>query len=317
MRALLAALAVGLLVAPIPPSARAQAGERVLLALYYPWFSPHQFGPGQTSDVPAEPYESDDQVAIGRQIDQARAAGLDAFVVAWNGPGDRTDQNLGRVMAQAARRNFRVSVYVESHNFAGPSEMAAGLSYLLGTYGGQPSFLRKDGRPVLFFWRQQVFGPAAWAGIRGQVDPTWGTFWVAEGTTIDYFNAFDGLHLFNISWAANPSSPLDTWATRTRAASAVYGPRIFVPTIMPGYDDRAVRGGYARDREGGGYYQRTMEAAMATAPEWAVLLTSWNEWPEGTQIEPSVSYGDWYLHLTAQFAARLKKLARAGWADGT
>lgn len=60
-----------------------------------------------------------------------------------------------------------------------------------------------------------------------------------------------------------------------------------------------------------------MEAALATAPEWAVLLTSWNEWPEGTQIEPSVSYGDWYLHLTAQFAARLKGLARAGWADGT
>jgi hypothetical protein len=300
-RALLVAMAAALLVAPVGPAARAQGGERVLVALYYPWFSPHNFGPGLTSDTPAEPYESDDPAAIGRQIEQAKAAGLDAFVVAWNGPGDRTDQNLGRIMQQAAARGFRVSVYVESHNFAGPAEMAAGLSYLLGTYGTQPQFLRKDGRPVLFFWRQQVFSPSTWAAIRGQVDPTWGTFWVAEGDTAAYFNAFDGLHLFNISWAANPATPLNTWAARSRAAS-----RVYVPTIMPGYDDRAVRGGYARDREGGGYYQRTMDAALATGPEWAVLVTSWNEWPEGTQIEPSVSYGDWYLYLTAQFAARLK-----------
>jgi hypothetical protein len=50
-----------------------------------------------------------------------------------------------------------------------------------------------------------------------------------------------------------------------------------------------------------------MEAAMATDPEWAVTVTSWNEWPEGTQIEPGVGYGDLYLDLTAYFAARLKR----------
>jgi hypothetical protein len=49
-----------------------------------------------------------------------------------------------------------------------------------------------------------------------------------------------------------------------------------------------------------------MEAALATDPQWAVLVTSWNEWPEGTQIEPSTTYGDFYLQLTAEFARRLK-----------
>ena len=58
VRSILALVLVALLL--LPASARA-AGEHVLLALYYPWFSPENFGPGLTSDTPTEPYESDDE----------------------------------------------------------------------------------------------------------------------------------------------------------------------------------------------------------------------------------------------------------------
>lgn len=306
VRLIALALVVVILGAPTAGPAGAQPSGRVLLAFYYPWFSPETFGPGLTSDVPAQPYESDDPVAIGRHIDQAKAAGIDGFIVAWLGPGNRTDLNLARLLEQAAQRDFRITAYVETQALGGPDEVAASLSYLLGTYGSHPNFLRKGVQPVLFFWRQQVFGPGTWDAIRQQVDPTWGTFWVAEGTTTGYLNAFDGLHLFDISWSASPSTPLETWSSRTRAAASIYGPRLFIPTIMPGYNDLAVRGGRVRDREGGSYYQSTMDAAMAVNPEWAVIVNSWNEWPEGTQLEPSASYGDFYLHLTAAFAARLK-----------
>jgi hypothetical protein len=299
-------LGLSLLLGAWPTPSAAQSGERPLLALYYPWFSPHNFGPGQTSDSPAEPYESDDPLVIARQIEQAQQAGIDGFVVAWLGPGNRTDQNLARILAQAARRGFKVSVYFETDSMGDAEQVAANLSYLLSTYASQPAFLRRDGRPAIFFWRQQAHAPATWANIRTQVDPERGSVWIAEGTTADYFGAFDGLHLFNIAWAADPASPLRTWAGRTAQAAALQGLRLWVPTIMPGYDDLAVRGGFARDRAAGGYYQATMEAALATNPTWAVLITSWNQWPEGTQIEPSVSYGRLYLDLTAAFKARLR-----------
>lgn len=306
-RHLLLAAVLALLFVPAARAEPAPEPQRVLLAFYYAWFDPDSFGPGRTSDVPIEPYNSDDPAVIAHQIEQARAAGIDGFIVSWLGPGNRTDTNLARVLEQAASRNFRVSVYVEVDSQAGPEETASGLAYLIDRYGHHPNFLRKDGRPVLFFWRQQRFSPDTWASIRAQVDPDWSTLWIAEGTTAAYFNAFDGLHLFSIAWAPEPSRPLATWAARTAAAAQTYGPRIWIPTIMPGYDDLAVRGGYARDRENGAYYQRTMEAALATDPQWAVVITSWNEWPEGSQIEPSASYGNAYLDLTAEFARRFKQ----------
>jgi hypothetical protein len=40
-------------------------------------------------------------------------------------------------------------------------------------------------------------------------------------------------------------------------------------------------------------------------PDW-VLVESFNHWEIGTEIEPSVQFGDQYLKLTAEYAARFK-----------
>ena len=61
----------------------------------------------------------------------------------------------------------------------------------------------------------------------------------------------------------------------------------FVPSVGPGYDDTRIRPWNAhnmRAREAGAYYDRMWEAALAITP-FAISITSYNEWGEGTQIE--------------------------------
>jgi hypothetical protein len=96
--------------------------------------------------------------------------------------------------------------------------------------------------------------------------------------------------------------PIEAW----RALRDELDPQrrvLWMATVMPGYDDtrlgRTAQDNFAVDRQDGADYLRVWQGAIATRPEM-IMITSWNEWLEGSQIEPSVSYGDLYLRLTRQ-----------------
>jgi hypothetical protein len=55
--------------------------------------------------------------------------------------------------------------------------------------------------------------------------------------------------------------------------------------------------------EAGERYLASWEAALAAQPDW-IMITSWNEWFEGTSVEPSIGHGDLALRQTAEQAAR-------------
>ncbi len=50
---------------------------------------------------------------------------------------------------------------------------------------------------------------------------------------------------------------------------------------------------------------RSWQAAIGSAPDW-IVITSFNEWPEGTYIEASQAYGTKYLELTAQWSSAFR-----------
>ena len=49
---------------------------------------------------------------------------------------------------------------------------------------------------------------------------------------------------------------------------------------------------------------------MAAQPDW-VLITSWNEWFEGTSVEPSVEYGDLALQ-NRRSGREIRRLTEVG-----
>ena len=83
-----------------------------------------------------------------------------------------------------------------------------------------------------------------------------------------------------------------------------------VPSVGPGYDGvRAGELSVSRPRRDGATYDHLWKAAIAAHPD-GITITSYNEWGEGTQIEPAaakhgyLSYnGSWGLHgVAAQMA---------------
>ena len=149
---------------------------------------------------------------------------------------------------------------------------------------------------------------SAWASIRDQVDPNREAIWIMEGLSFELLDVFDGQFGYSIGWSTDVYFTARSWAGKVQAKENALGvPKLLVGTTMPGNDDTRTGNpaGYIRDRENGNYFATTWDAAMAAGADW-VNITSFNEWIEGTQIEPSVSYGDQYLNISKSWSDGFK-----------
>ncbi len=86
----------------------------------------------------------------------------------------------------------------------------------------------------------------------------------------------------------------------------------FALPVVSGWDTAIVRPGdsaviprdYGNHDDNGAYYRKRWEDALENNPDW-IVITSWNEWAEGTEIEPSDVYPPSrfnYLRATIEYA---------------
>ena len=119
---------------------------------------------------------------------------------------------------------------------------------------------------------------------------------------IDSFLAYfqdciDGIHIYNpIDYSEDPSHVLDIYNIASEFAHSRN--MTFVATVVPGFNNTAVQTeSRVIDRRDGNYYSLYWLIAKACSPD-GYAITSFNEWHEGTEIEPSREYGCQYIYLT-------------------
>jgi hypothetical protein len=298
--------------------ASAASPDRLVLAFYYPWYSYSDWCPCRMPDVPMISYNSADGAIIDRQLQWAANAGLNGFISSWWGQGDQTDTNFANLLAhsttleQTAGYHFASTIYFESDSphLQGEANMVDALRYVIAQYSNNPHFLHWRGKPVIFVWDPLGHGRtlALWASVLQQVDPQHRVVWSAEGVNMHLLDVFDGIHLFSAGyWGlldGDMAAVDQGFRNKVNAYNAAHGThKIWAAGVMPGYDDTRVpgrQGTFKVPRDSGATYHTSWEAAIASNPDW-ITITSFNEWFEGSMIEPSVTYKTLYLAITQHY----------------
>lgn len=256
-------------------------------------------------------YDSNDPLVIAGHLKLARDAGIDALIATWWGQGDFTDKAFEASMdiADNMRSTTKLTVYYETVPDEDPQKAVEDLLYVLEKYGARESFLKVNGVPIVFIYGRAMGQLSAeqWGEVVAAVKKEKPAVLIADTDSRTKPNKadFDGYHFYNPVGRIKGGTDMGAFYRKYVEQYRAPG-KIVCLTIIPGYDDTHVREpGTAVSRENGDLYSRSWSSAVAAKPDW-ILITSWNEWHEGSEIEPSVEDGRVYLDMTAEQAPAFK-----------
>ncbi len=264
------------------------------------------------------PYDSHDREILTAHCRMAKEAGLDGFIFSWWHVGDFHDQGLPILLDIAEKLGMEVTIYFETVPNSDRTEALRYVLYLLNSYSRHPAWMKVGGKPVLFIYGRAIgeIGLDNWVWVISEAERAFGpAVYIGDNLSSRAAQIFDGIHTYNPTGETAGKKPNEIllWAKdRYPKWVATAGPdRIACATIIPGYDDRKLPDRTPprpiTERYDGRTYQVLWQAALEANPDW-VLITSWNEWHEGSEIEPSKENGDRELKATRVWSEKFKAL---------
>lgn len=288
---------------------------RSVISPYYPWWGGinngwrhwNSSGHVPPNDVAAacyptlNPYDSGDGNAILMHLGWAGAANVDVLAVSWWGQGGYEDARLPLLFQTAEAYNaypdnrpVKLAFILEPYANRTGQNLVDDIRYLLDRFGTSPALFRLSRptlygptaieRPLMLVYDPVIDG--TWAGL---IDGLRGTAYdsLILGRMDDSMLYDDSQVRTALSWARMDGlwnfgcyeypTPMPT--------SPDY---LLMPGIAPGWDDRRDGRSDYSSRENGARYDRVWSQVLAwpDRPE-LVNVISFNEWHEGSQIEPA------------------------------
>jgi hypothetical protein len=255
-----------------PPGSDIQPSFPIRAAFYYPWFPESWSQAGISPFTQYHPslglYDSGDPSVIQNHVNAMQYGNFQAGIASWWGQGSRTDGRIPALLSTTALMgsSFRWAIYYEPEGTTDPSQaqVTADLAYIRDKYGSDRSYLRVGGRFVVFVYNAND-------GTCAVADK-----WKAANAGI---NAYIVLKVF-AGYRTCASQP-DAWHQYAPAVAAD-SQTGFSYAISPGFD----KAGEAAPRLGRDltrWNQNIKDMTASNAP-WQ-LVTTFNEWGEGTSVE--------------------------------
>ncbi|HSC73451.1 MAG TPA: hypothetical protein VLB89_04740 [Gaiellaceae bacterium] len=285
----------------------AQAALPRSAIFFYPWYSNMRHDGGYAHwtqnghqppfDVASQfyplrgPYSSADPRILGEQMHDIAWAGVDEVVSSWWGFGSEEDLRLPAVMRAAKRYHLRVGIQLEPYPGRTVSSIGADLVYF-----------RSLGIRDVYIYRSTDFPAEQWWDVTRQPN---GMRLFAQTNRVGFAAraGFTGFYTYDI--LLYDGAKFDRLCRQARAVGI-----LCAPSVGPGYEAAAATGDTRiKPRLEGGTYDSMWRAANDAGAD-VVTITSYNEWSEGTQIEPA-GHGGRYESYDGAYGLHGRAAARA------
>ena len=288
----LAALALGAAGSSIASSGGpGTVAAREVAIFYYPWYGTEavdgawqhwqQNGNTPPTQIASNwfplrgPYSSSDPAVVRAQMQEIAAIGIQTVIVSWWGPGSVEAARLPRVTRFARAAGLRVAIHVEPFAGRTPAALVPELRALAAT-----------GITDFYVYDSTTSPDDEWLTLNRQL-PGLRLFANTGLPGKAQAGGFAGLYTYDVRVYDGTSFP-------RICASARMLDLLCAPSVGPGFDAvRATGETRVRGRANGATYDRMWRSAIRAAAD-VVTITSYNEWHEGTQIEPARAVGPPY-----------------------
>jgi hypothetical protein len=255
---------------------------------YFAWYQPDPTGWGNdatrvAADSPRPAlgwYDSSDSDVMATQIRQMEETGFDFVAVHVIPLSPRSWSNARMFFDRLSGHGLKAALVLDGLYDEPAARKAMWVERAKEEFAGKSHYLRFHGEPLVM-----LFSARLDFDVRGVIlrNVYW-SYRYDPGA-----NAFNGtLRLEPRDWPF--------WAPTPQPLANGMVP------VIPGYSDAAL--GRARsmvhDRGNGQMYREQWRRALALHPD-VILVYSWNEYFERTAIEPTDTWGDQYLRMTACF----------------
>jgi hypothetical protein len=316
-----------------------QARKTLLLAHYMPWYQSKEtsgawgwhwtmnhFDPDSGTIAShfsplTGPYDSSDPALLEYQVLLMKLAGIDGVIVDWYGTANAWDypainRNTQLLFAAIQKAGLKFVICYEDQTIknllanqllkegADIPQGQADMRFLQQNWFQDPAYLKQDGRPVLLVFGPQYYKSTdAWQAVFEGLDPA--PLLVTENTPLAIVapSSFPWPPMSAARDGVLAPAALESYLNQFYADATGQPWRIggAFPGFQDIYQEAGVSAGYGLlDARGGETWRGTLESAVADSPDVIQLIT-WNDYGEGTNIEPAEPYGYLYMEMLQAF----------------